>query len=150
VKTARTRCEGMDLRIDDATDLDWIISQWEETWRGDSTREVVAAPDRRRFWNALLGAPKHAQRGSIHTVQLLDGARRVAGMVLFRIGETIMLQCSSRDPAYHTTGAGVRALDASIAWAAETGASTFYLGGAQGGYKEKWAPVTGVRYEAIF
>jgi len=151
VQRARNRCADMQTRVDNPDDLQWIISQWREMWRDDPTREVVAAPDRLRFWPAILGGSPKESRVGVHTVQLLEGDRRVAGVVLVRTDDKLLFQCSSRDGAYDNLGAGTRVMEAAIAWAAGTGASTFFLGGGSSlDYKEKWAPKNGVRYEAIF
>lgn len=151
VQRARKKCAGMETRIDDADDLRWIVAQWQEMWRDDPTREVVAAPDRLRFWQMILGAAAGMNRIGVHAVQLLEGSRRVAGMVLVRSGDKLLFQCTSRDPAYDEVGVGTRVMDASIEWAASTGATTFFLGGGSSlGHKQKWAPKNGVRYEAIF
>ncbi|MFZ2029410.1 MAG: GNAT family N-acetyltransferase [Vitreimonas sp.] len=151
VQRARTKCATMETRIDNADDLNWIITQWREMWRTDPTREIVAAPDRLRFWPTALGAAPQANRVGVHVVQLLDGQRRVAGMVLIRSGDRFLFQCTCRDLTYDDAAVGTRVMDASIAWAASTGAATFFLGGGSSlGHKEKWAPKNGVRYEAIF
>jgi hypothetical protein len=151
VMRARKKCAGMQTRLDDPDDLRWIVAQWGETWRNDPAREVVASPDRLRFWSKILGVAGRANRISVHAVQLLEGARRVAGMVLIRSGDSVLFQCTSRDPAYDEASAGTRVMDASIDWAKGSGAAVFFLGGGSSlGHKQKWAPKNGVRYEAIF
>jgi CelD/BcsL family acetyltransferase involved in cellulose biosynthesis len=142
VRRARRRCAGLAHRIDGEGDLEWIASTWREQWLADPGQEVAAAQDRVRFWSALPKAP--GDHWSARTLQLVDGAQRVAGVVMLCRKGVASFQCWARNSAFDKLGAGNRALDLAIAWAASEGYERFDLGG--GSVKHRWGTVGGERY----
>lgn len=149
VRKARARCADMSIRIDGKGDLPWIIDMWRDMWARDPERETVAAPERLRLWPVLQETPPSEGFYSIHTIQLLQGETRAAGIVVASIGRKVIFQCSARSSAFESFGVGTRVMDAAIAWAAENGFESFDLGG--GDYKKSWAPLAPEpRYGAIF
>jgi hypothetical protein len=134
----------MARRVDGAGDLEWIVEQWREQWKNDPGQEVVAAADRLNLWTALAkrqDAPLQA-----HTLMLLDGERRAAGLVLLGNGAVAFTQCSARDPAYSDSGTATNLF--AVEWGKQQGLRRLDLGG--GPYKRDWGPVGARRYGAVF
>ncbi|MBZ9973831.1 MULTISPECIES: GNAT family N-acetyltransferase [unclassified Mesorhizobium] len=150
VRRARQRCdEFMRLRIDDETDLEWCCAQWGRMWEGNDAEETVAAEDRLRFWRAFMKRQTAGSPIQFHTLHLLDGDRRTAGVVLMCQDGVVLGQCIVRDPEYDRFWVGVRIMEASIEWAARVGHRQFDLGSGQD-YKQSWGEPVAGRYGAIF
>ncbi|MFD9901568.1 GNAT family N-acetyltransferase [Mesorhizobium sp. NPDC059025] len=150
VRRARKRCdEFMRLRIDDVGDLEWCCAQWGRMWEGADARETVAVEDRLRFWPAFLRQQSADSPIQFHTLHLLDGSRRAAGLVLMSKDGIALGQCIVRDPEYDRFWVGVRMMEASIKWAASAGHRQFDLGSGQD-YKQSWGEPVAGRYGAIF
>lgn len=150
VRRARKRCdEFMQCRVDDVGDLEWCCAQWERVWEGADAEETVAAKDRLRFWRAFMKQQNADSPIQFHTLHLLDGDRRTAGLVLMCQDGTALGQCIVRDPEYNRFWVGVRIMDASIQWAAGAGQRQFDLGSGQD-YKQSWGEPVAGRYGAIF
>ncbi len=146
IRRARKTLAEVTTRIDGEGDLEWIVGNWREQWKGHPDNEVVAAPDRLRFWGALIRAPSNAL--GLHTLQVLRDGQRVAGLVFTSSGDNAMIQCGGRDPAFDDAYARAAALVAAIEWAKAHGFA--YLDIAGGDEKRLWAPIGGQRYGAIF
>jgi hypothetical protein len=131
-------------RVDGAGDLEWIVEQWRAQWQNDPGQEVVAAADRLNFWTALTG--RRDTPLQVHTLMLLDGSRRAAGLILLSNGELALTQCSARDPAYSDSGTATNLF--AVEWAKQQGLHRLDLG--SGAYKRDWGPVGARRYGAVF
>jgi hypothetical protein len=147
IRRARQRCAEMERRINGEGDLEWIIAQWREQWADDPGQEVVATEDRLRFWGALARS-RDKGRMQLHTLQLLAGNRRVAGLVFTSSDQTVMLQCGGRDPEFDDSYSRAALHLSAIDWAAGNGFR--YLDLAGGDWKRHWGPPGGVRHGAIF
>ncbi len=148
VRSAETKCAGMDLRFDDKDDLEWIVNQWRIQWAHDEEQEICAADDRIRFWKSLGAPSRDSGKLGVQVVQLLDGDKRVAGVIDTYRGDDVQGQCMARLDEYRRAGPGTRALAASMERGAERGFKTLNMGG--GDYKNLWGPLAGKRYGAIF
>lgn len=149
VRSARRKCADLEVCVDREGDLEWVIDQWVEMWKDDPQNEIVIRDDRIRFWNSLKRPQEDPTQLTVHTIVLRDGDKPVAGVIHSRIGDTLLYQCTARDPAYNKLGAGVGVLDASIQWAASQGYARLDLGGG-GHYKEQWAPIGTTRHVVHF
>jgi hypothetical protein len=148
IRRARRKCADLEQRIDAPEDLEWIVETWRKQWALDPGQEVSAAEDRVRCWSTLARTSQTSDQWCVHTIQLLAGARRVAGVVLLCRGGVASFQCWARDTHFDNLGAGNRALDVAIEWAAENGYQCFDLGG--GSVKHRWGPVGAKRYRVTF
>lgn len=137
-------CEHLQRRVDGAGDLQWTVEQWREQWKDDPNDEVVATDDRINFWSALAGRDDPALK--VHTLALIDGEQRAAGLVLLCKGDFVMHQCISRAPAYSDAGTAVNLF--AVEWAKAQGFRVLDFGA--GDYKRDWGPVGAQRYGAIF
>lgn len=150
VRKAVKRCDDfMRLRIDDLGDLEWCCAQWERIWEGNHAGETVATEDRLRFWPAFIKRQSADSPIQFHTLQLLDGDRHTAGVILMCKDGVALGQCIVRDPEYDRFWVGVRIMEASIKWAAGAGYRQFDLGSGQD-YKQSWGEPVAGRYGAIF
>jgi hypothetical protein len=140
---ARKKAVGLEARADHAGDLAWIIDRWEEFWREHPNDEVAAAQDRRNLW------PELQREGHVHTVVMHDAGTPAAGCVLVCFDGVAKFDCTGRDPSFDRRRAGIRALDASFAWAAGAGYEVLDVGGG-GEYKSVWGPVYATSYGAHF
>jgi hypothetical protein len=147
IRRARKETAHMQRRIGGAGDLEWIVEQWREQWKDDPGQEVVAADDRLNFWSAL------AQRNEttalrVHTLMLVDGERRVSGLIVTSKGDTAMIQCGGRDPAFEDAYSAAAVQIFAAEWARTAGFRVLDIAG--GPYKRLWGPEGGLRYGAVF
>lgn len=150
VRRTRKRCdEFMRLRIDDEGDLEWSCAQWNRIWGSNDADETVATEDRLRFWRAFMKRQTTESPIQFHTLHLLDGDRRTAGVVLMCQDDAVLGQCIVRDPEYDDCAAGVRIMDLAIQWSASVGLRWFDLGGGNT-YKRLWGESLSLGYGAIF
>lgn len=150
LRKARNRCDAfMRLRIDDLDDVEWCCAQWERMWEGTDAEETVAGEDRRRFWRAFMKRQTTDSPIQFHTLHLLDGDRRTAGVVLMCKDGIALGQCIVRDREYDRFWVGVHMMDCSIQWAANAGHRHYDLGSGQD-YKQSWGQPVAGRYGAIF
>ncbi|MEZ6024066.1 MAG: GNAT family N-acetyltransferase [Hyphomonadaceae bacterium] len=147
IKRARKRCAEMEQRVDGEGDLEWIVEQWREQWKDDPGQEVIATEDRLRLWTALQKG-EHKGALKLHTLQLTQNGRRVAGVVFTSSGDTVMLQCGGRDPEFDDSYSRAATILASIEWAKDHGFAVLNMAG--GDYKRLWAPAGGLAYGALF
>ncbi len=84
-----------------------------------------------------------------HSLHLLDGDRRTAGVVLMCKDGIALGQCIVRDREYDHFWVGVHMMDCSIQWAANAGHRHYDLGSGQD-YKQSWGQPVAGRYGAIF
>ena len=148
VRRARQRCEGAVHRLNGPGDLEWIVDQWRQNWADDPSDEIVAAPDRTRFWSALAASEPTENDWRVTTLTLLSEGERAAGTVLLSRGEVVSFQCTARNPAFDKLSAGTRVLDLAIEWSAQNGFKCFDLGG--GDFKKGWGKASAERYGALF
>lgn len=149
VRRARSRCEDLTLRINGEGDLAWIVQNWRAAWADTPDQEVVAAPDRERFWSALAATPATGGQWQVRSLLLTQGEERVAGGVFLCREKLVSFQCSARALAFEELSAGTRVLDLAMEWAARQGFETFDLG-AGSANKRQWAPVAAKRFGVCF
>lgn len=140
VRSARRKCGHMEVCVDREGDLEWVVDQWVEKWKDHPENETIIRDDRIRFWNSLERPQEDPTQMTVHAIVLRKGDTPVAGVVHSRIGDTLLYQCTARDPNYDKLGVGVAVLDASMQWAAAQGYARLDMGGG-GHFKELWAPI---------
>jgi GNAT superfamily N-acetyltransferase len=140
VKNVRRHTKDFTLAVDRPGDARWTIASWAERWRDDPQQEAVVAGD------LLLAAEYLEPRGKHHTFVLRDGEAPVAGYTFMVEANDIVFSRTHFDPAYAKHGVGTRTLDLVYDWAAKSTYDWIDLGGAHG-YKERWAPRAGQRWD---
>jgi hypothetical protein len=146
IRRARKDTAHMQRRVDGEGDLAWIVEQWREQWKDDPGQEVVAADDRLNFWTALTKRDDIALK--VHTLMLMDGERRVSGLVIINKGAVAMIQCGGRDPEFEDAYSAAAVQIFAAEWARSAGFEVLDIAG--GPYKRLWGPEGGSRYGAVF
>lgn len=146
IRRARKTLAKMRRRLNDVSDMEWMVAHWRQQWANDKNNEIVATPDRLALWRALMERPG-AEVLELHSLQLLDGEKRAAGLLFTHTREKTMLQCGGHDPDYDPMYIRASAILAVIDWALERGSPALDIAG---GNKNLWGPVGGQRYGAIF
>jgi hypothetical protein len=147
IRRARKTLAQVTQRVDAEGDVEWIVDHWRKQWEHDESREVVAAPDRANFWPALMEARERSAL-KLHSLQLMQGARRMAGLVFTSLGDTAMIQCGGADLEFDDAYARAAVLIAAIEWAKNAGFKILDIAG--GPAKRYWGPVGGQRYGGLF
>ena len=142
VKKARSRTQGLCVRVDVPDDLTWVIRAWMDRWHDDPLQEFTIGPDN------LLASHELLQSGRMHVVALADGDRLVGGMTLYVHENDVVMQIYAWDQSLAELWLGTRVIDAVFQWAASRGFHGFDLGGYHN-YKRKWAPIDGQRYASV-
>jgi hypothetical protein len=147
IRRARKTLAGVTQRVDGDGDAEWIVDHWRKQWLEDESREIVAAPDRANFWPVLMAARDRSAL-KIHTLQIMQGERRMAGLVFTCMGDTAMIQCGGADLEFDDAYARAAVLIAAIEWAKSAGFETLDIAG--GPAKRYWGPVGGQRHGGLF
>ena len=140
VRDARKRTEAMTFEVDGPGSAALTIANWTEKWQDHPDQQTIIASD------LAVAAEYCEQRNQWHSFLLLDGDVPVAGMTGPVHGNHLVLTVSFRDPRYDRRGVGVRILDLIVQWAVAQGLAKVELGGWYG-YKAKWAPQDGERWD---
>jgi hypothetical protein len=146
IRRARKETAHMQRRIDAEGDLQWIVECWRTRWIDDPNQEAVAAEDRLNFWGALARRSDAALK--VHTLMLVEGEQRVSGLILTSKGDTAMIQCGGRDPAFEDAYSAAAAQIFAVDWAKTSGFATLDIAG--GPHKRLWGPEGGQRYGVVF
>jgi hypothetical protein len=137
IRSARTRCQDLEVRIDAEHMARWVIERWEEKWRRVPTETRFDLQDR------ILAAEFLERRGRSHTLTLHDGDRPVAGITMPVHGRALVGHHTFRDPAYDARGVGTHVMATAMQWGVDAGFERFDLGGDHDAYKRRWASVGG-------
>lgn len=147
IRRARKETAHMQRRVGGAGDLEWIVEQWRDQWKDDPGQEVVAADDRLNFWSALSQRAETSAL-KVHTLMLVDGERRVSGLIITSKGDAAMIQCGGRDPEFEDAYSAAAVQIFAAEWAKTAGFRVLDIAG--GPYKRLWGPEGGLRYGAVF
>lgn len=146
IRRARKETAHMQRQVNGEGDLQWIVEQWRDQWKDDPGQEIVAADDRLNFWGALAKRSDLALK--VHTLMLMDGERRVSGLIITSKGDTAMIQCGGRDPEFEDAYSAAAVQIFAAEWARAAGFKTLDIAG--GPYKRLWGPEAGHRFGAVF
>lgn len=147
ISRARRSLAELDVRVDGEGDLEWLVEKWRQQWADDPGCEVVAYEDRLNFWRALAGS-REGNAPRLHTLQLVAGSKRAAGLVFTTKGDTVMIQCGGREEALDDGYTAAAFTVALVNWAVANGFRTIDMAG--GEYKRHWGPVGGQRHGVVF
>jgi hypothetical protein len=139
VKNKRNRCQDFVLAVNSPGAAEWTIRHWEAKWRDNPDVESPSLSDR------LVVAKYLENRGQHHTLILLDQDTPIAGATLTVHYNDLVAGVIYREPGYDWHGIGVRIIDLTFSFAAESGFETMDLGGGHD-YKKYWAPQEGERW----
>jgi hypothetical protein len=134
IRKARSRCEGLDVRVDDPGSVEWVVEGWAERWN----HEPDGTADRILLADALQRTGRH------HTVSVFDGEKRVAAASTYVHRNELVAGVLHWLPEYRDRMPGVYLIDRTFAFAEERGLAAFDLGGGHD-YKQRWAPEDGTR-----
>ncbi|HTR21208.1 MAG TPA: GNAT family N-acetyltransferase [Gemmatimonadales bacterium] len=135
VRQARARCGRFQLVVDPPGGAAWVIRNSGAKWRepaGVTEDRVVAAEwlERQRRY---------------HTLMLLEGERRIAGLTFLVDGCDVVSHHTFRDPGFERLKVGTYLTDQAFAWARSAGFENIDLGGGFD-YKIRWVPTAGQKY----
>jgi GNAT superfamily N-acetyltransferase len=140
IKNVRRHTKDFDFVVDEPGAARWIIVNWAARWQGDPEEETVVADD-------LVLAAEHLESlGQHHSFLLRSQGAPIAGYTFMVEGNDLVFSRTHFDPDYARLGVGTRTLDLVFQWAAVSGYDRIDLGGGHG-YKERWAPRDGERWD---
>lgn len=135
----RNRCRKFTFAVNLPGSAEWTINNWEAKWR---TNPAVADP---ALSDRIVAAKYLESQGRYFTLSLLDQGVPIGGATLTVHGKDLVAGVIHRDPKYDWYGVGVRLIDLSFSFAAESGFERLDLGGGHE-YKKYWAPQEGERW----
>jgi hypothetical protein len=136
VRNMRNRCQGFTLAVNSPGSAEWTIRNWEANWRNDPTIVAPGLPER------IVAAQYLENQGRHYTLLLLDLSTPIAGATMTVHHNDLVAGVIYREPEYDRYGVGIRLLDLTFSFAAESGFETYDLGGKHD-YKKNWAPQAG-------
>lgn len=142
ITKARKRCQGLVFKVNGPGAAQWVVNRSDELWRLNPDTPTPQL-------HARLTAAEYLEPIQRHiTLTLQDGDQYVAGdTYLVHRGDLVALN-TFRDRRYNEKGVGNRLLDLGCFWARENGFRSIDIGGGFG-YKERWAPVGGVKHSLL-
>ena len=139
IRNVRRKTNHFRFEINPPGGSEWIIKNWEKTWRPKELKRMRDLEDR-------LIAAKYLERIGLHSSLLLsDRGQWVSGNTFIIHKNDPVWQLTYRDRNYDSYGVGTRILDLSFQWASNERFNKIDLGGDHD-YKKLWAPEDGLKY----
>ena len=139
LRRTRNRTRGLDVRVDEASDINWVVNEWAMRFQDDPHGWHLLATDRIRIFNYL------AQQGKTLTVTLLHEGRPVAGQVALVNDDEVGYGAVARVVDHPIKSLGNRVNEEAVRIAADRGFRYFNFGVGHD-YKHRWAPADGDAY----